>query len=250
MRFNQYMRESVRDDHGPIRACLERSVELDPNYANAWASLANMYVDEDRFGFNPRPDALDRALKAAQPAVQLAPESQTAYDQLAFTYFYRGELDAFLAAAERTIQLNPNNTFALADMGLHLAYVGHWERGIALTKKALAFDPRPPGWYYNAQFFDAYRRNDYEAALAIAQRMNQPDYVWALASRAAAYGQLGRKEEAQPDVKRIRELDPDFEVTARQRRWKFFRIQKPLLDQFMDGLRKAGLNIPEQKPDE
>ena len=246
MRFNEYLRESVREAHGPIRDCLEHAVELDPNYANAWASLANMYVDEDRFGFNTRPGALDRALKAAQRAVQLAPESQTAYDQLAFTYFYRGDLDAFLAAADRTIQLNPNNTFALADMGNHLAYVGRWDKGVALTKKALALDPRPPGWYYNAQFFDHYRKGEYEAALAIAQKMNMPDYVWAVAAKAAAYGQLGRAEEAKPDVRRILELDPDFEVTAREKRRRWFRFQEPLLDQFMDGLRKAGLKIPEK----
>jgi hypothetical protein len=68
--------------------------------------------------------------------------------------------------------------------------------------------------------------------------------VWAQALIAAAYGQLGRAEDAQPTVKHILELDPDFEATARANRWKFFRYQEDLLDAFMDGLRKAGLNIP------
>ena len=63
--------------------------------------------------------------------------------------------------------------------------------------------------------------------------MNMPDYVWALACRAAAYEQLGRAEDAKSDVKRILQLNPDFESTARQKRLKWFRYQEPLLDQFM-----------------
>ncbi len=74
--------------------------------------------------------------------------------------------------------------------------------------------------------------------------MNLPDYVWAQATIAAAYGQLGRADQARPTVKRILELDPDFEATARANRWKWFRYQEDLLDHFMEGLRKAGLNIP------
>ncbi len=41
---------------------------------------------------------------------------------------------------------------------------------------------------------------------------------------------------------------PDIEKTARARRWKFFRYQEDLLDHFMDGLRKAGLNIRDETP--
>jgi len=78
----------------------------------------------------------------------------------------------------------------------------------------------------------------------VAQKVNLTDYVWAQALPAAAYGQLGRTEEAKPYVKRILELEPDFEANARQMRRKMFRFQEPLLDHFMDGLRKAGLKIP------
>ncbi len=51
----------------------------------------------------------------------------------------------------------------------------------------------------------------------------------------------------QPSIKRMIELDPDFEATAREKRWKTLRYQEPLLDQFMDGLRKAGMKIPDNK---
>ena len=42
------------------------------------------------------------------------------------------------------------------------------------------------------------------------------------------------------------ELRPDIGNTARADRWKFFRYQEDLLDLFMDGLRKAGLDVPDE----
>jgi hypothetical protein len=39
---------------------------------------------------------------------------------------------------------------------------------------------------------------------------------------------------------------PDIEKTARGDRWKFFRYQEDLLGHFMDGPRKAGLDIPDE----
>jgi adenylate cyclase len=143
--------------------------------------------------------------------------------------------------------MNPNEPTTLAEIGLYKGYVGRWDEGLPMIAKALALDPHPPGWYYFGPFFDHYRKSEYEAALAAAQKIDMPDYIWAAAARVAAFGQLGRVAEAQTDIKRILELDPDFEATARQKREKWFRFQEPLLDQFMDGLRKAGLKIPEKK---
>ena len=35
--------------------------ELDPDYSDAWAVLANIYAQEYRFGYNPRPELYDLA---------------------------------------------------------------------------------------------------------------------------------------------------------------------------------------------
>lgn len=74
--------------------------------------------------------------------------------------------------------------------------------------------------------------------------MNLPDYVWAIATLAAAYGQLNRHADAASAVARMIELRPNIADTARADRWKFFRYQPSLLDHFMEGLRKAGLDVP------
>ena len=140
--------------------------------------------------------------------------------------------------------MNSDNPPILAELGLELGYTGRWDKGLKLVNRAIGLDRNPPGWYYFGAFFDHYRKGEYEAALAEAQKVNMSDYVWAQALLAAAYGQLGRVEDAKPYVKRILELNPDFEATVRDKRWKWFRFRELLLDQFTDGLRKAGLKIP------
>ena len=50
---------------------LRAGIELEPGYSDAWAALTIVLLDEDRHFFNPRPNALDRALEAAQRAVEL-----------------------------------------------------------------------------------------------------------------------------------------------------------------------------------
>jgi adenylate cyclase len=239
----EHLRTLSAETNKAARSCLERAVESDPDYAAAWFNLARIYIDAERMDYDPPPDALDRALDAAQRAVQLAPGDADAHWRLAHAHFFRGELDAFKSEAERAIGYADKGSSVRGTAGLFLAYAGDWDRGLALLDEWAAYDPHLPGWYHSGAFFDHYRKGEYEQALAAAQRMGLPDYVWTNAGVAAAYGQLGQRADAQPYVEKILALDPDFEATARANRWKWFRYQEDLLDHFMDGLRKAGLNV-------
>jgi TolB-like protein len=124
-----YTSNWVAAEHSRLRDALERVVKSDPDYAEAWASLCWIYLDEYRVNFNPRPDPLDRALDAARRAVDLEPASQWARQALAAVYFHRHELEAFFAETERALALNPNHPLALASLGVYLLYAGD-ERGI------------------------------------------------------------------------------------------------------------------------
>ena len=195
---------------------------------------------------NPPPGLLEDALNAANKAVRLAPNDGRAFMGQANALFYAGNLEPFVVSAERALLLNPYSADIIANMGSRFAYAGQWERGLALLDTAMAMQPYHPGTYYFAAYFDHYRKGEYEMALAKALKMNIPDYVWAQGALAAAYGQLGRVEEAKPVVARMLEMRPDIEKTARADRWKFFRYQEDLLDHFLEGLRKAGLDIPDE----
>lgn len=243
-----YQRTLSGQDHAVVN-CLERAVESDPGYSEVWAALADVYDDEYRWGYDPRPgNPLDRALRAAERAVQLNPQSQNAYKALATTQYYRGDRAAFLTAADRAIQLSPNEPNILAGLGIYMYYAGERSKGLEMVNRALALDRFPMDWYYVLGFWEHYRKGEYEAALVEAEKTNLPAFVWAHAARVAALGQLGRVEDARPHIRRILELDPSFETTAREKRRKMMPYDAPLVDHYLDGLRKAGMKIPEKSP--
>ena len=228
-------------EHAAVRELLERAVKEAPNEGDCWAMLATLYSDEDWFGFNPRPDPLGRAAAAATRAVELAPASALASQALAQSLFMRREWQAFRPVAERTIALNPMDGAIVAIMGILLACTGEWERGCAVADSAMKLHPNFPGWYWLARVFDAYRTRDYRAAVDAALRIQMPEYFWTYIALAAAYGQLGEMKAAQKALRELLSIRPDFATAAHQELEKWFELD--LVEHFLEGLRKAGLEI-------
>jgi TolB-like protein len=230
-------------EHAAVRPALERAVQEAPGYADAWAMLSELYADEFKQGFNARPGSLDRALEAARRAVAAAPASALGHHVLAQALFFRRELPAFRVAAERAIALNPMDAFTVGFMGILIAYAGNWERGCALAERAMQLNPHHPGWYRFAAFNNAYRQRDFRAALDLAVAFNVPGYYFTHASLAAVLGQLGERDAARGAVRELLALRPDIAEVARDEFGKWLGAGE-LLDLMLDGLRKAGLDIP------
>jgi adenylate cyclase len=228
------------------RGCLERATESDPEYPDAWALLGMSYLDQIRLRMAPRShdqDFLDRALRAAQRAAEVAPDGALAYRSLLLVHSFRGEVEEAMAAGERAVALSPNNAEILAEFGMRLALMGQWERGIALIDGAIARNPAHPGWYHTAPALNLYRQGRYAEALEEARQIDAPGWVHTHTILAMIYGQLGQEEEARAAARQLLQLDPDFEENAwYELQLRNFRQQ--MAEHMAEGLRKAGLHIP------
>ena len=236
-----YGERRTPEEHAMARAALERAVQLAPGYADGWALLSIMHTEEHANRFNLQPDPLGRALHAAQRAADAAPTNALAHNALARTRFFRKEFQAFRTAAERTIVLNPMDGGTIAAMGVMMAYAGDWEHGCALVERAAQLNPRHPGWYWFPLFYNVYRKGEYSEALSIALKINLPHFFYAHVVVAAAYGQLGNPEAARETLRELLVLRPDFAVTGREDLGKWY--PPDLVEQLVDGLRKAGLEV-------
>ena len=243
LRYFGYLERGTPEEHAKARDALERAVANAPDQASCWATLAMVYRDEHTHGFNVRPDPLGRALAAAHRAVEAAPSNHLAHLALASALFFRREIVAFRSAAERTIALNPMDSSTSAYLGTLMLHEGDWERGCALVERARQLNPNHPGWYWFAAFWDAYRKQDYRAALEVALRINMPGDFYVPAVIAAAYAQLGELDAARPALRQLLAMKPDFAATAREEIEKWFGPGE-LVEHFLDGLRKAGLDVP------
>jgi adenylate cyclase len=209
----------------------------------------SVYLDEFRVGFNPRPDPLERALKAAQMSVDLDPTGHLSQHALAQVHFYRGDLEAFFPAAQKGVQLNPNDSTIVAMTGLLTAYAGEWESGLGMLEKAMALNPYHPGWYYFPLAFEHYRNGNYERALEEARKVNMPGYYPTHMTLAAIYGQLGRTKEALVSIENLLQLFPGYGTRAWEELEKWF-TKPDMVEHVVEGLRKAGLEIPEDRRDD
>ena len=128
---------------------LNRAVDLftqaivhDPNYAAAYAGLADCYNLLREFGAMPPKEAYPRAYAAAKRAVELDDSSAPAHLSLAFATFY-GNFDAAAADREfrRSLELDP--TFARAHhwYATFLCALGRYPQALEQIKVAQQLDP-------------------------------------------------------------------------------------------------------------
>jgi adenylate cyclase len=233
------------DLHAEVRDCLERSVEDEPGYARAWIDLGNIYLEEHRISFNPRPNSIDRALEAVRRGIALAPDIEDGQATLAEINFARGEVELFLAAADKALAMNADNADMLGSFGHKMINAGHTERGIALMRRAVELNANHPEWYQFAFFNYYWQLDDMDAALEAIQKVDMPDFFWTHVCRAEVYSRLGRVEEAREAVARVLELYPDFGANI----WSeiaIWNVPPNVADSYVEALRGAGMEIPDR----
>ncbi len=239
-----YFERVTAEDLAASRSGLELAVRQAPSYADAWAMLAVLCVQDHAQGFGLDVDALANGLTAARRAVEVAPSSHLAHFSLAQALFFQKDLPSFRNAAERAATLNPMDGNSIAFLGELLTYAGDPERGLALAERAKQLNPHHPGWYWYANFYDAYRRGDDRGALGFALKVNMPGHWSMQYMKAAAFGQLGERDAARQALQDLITLRPEFAATLRSDLEKWW--DRDYRERLIDGLRKAGLDVPSE----
>ncbi len=242
IRTLDYQQRLSPEEHAELRSALEGALEREPAHAEAWGWLGFLYDLEEKFGYNPLPDTRKRALAAAQRALELDPASHSGHFALAHTYFTRKDFGACRAAGERLLMLNPRDTFATAVVGLLIACSDDWERGTSLIRGAMALNPHHSGFFNVVLAWDHYRRREYDRALREAEKRSMPGFYKWQCIMAASNGQLGRNDAAREHVEALLALMPDFAEVAGEDLAKEF-ASEAFVEHFLEGLRKAGLEI-------
>ena len=215
--------------------CFQKAVELDPEYAQAWAGAADSYHMHGFFGL-VRPDIfMPNGKDAARKAVDLDPSLAEAHHALAFSYllydWQRSEAEKeFLRALElnprdvqariwfaffleqltmgrseeaidegkRAMESDPLSSYVHAMLGAIYFMAGRYREAIQSTQRAVALDSES----FNSRWMlhNALRCGGrYEEAVAVgaqALAMSGRNAV-PLASLALAYAEWGRPADAQ-----------------------------------------------------
>lgn len=123
-------------------ALLEKAVQLDPNFAQAWAELAAACAYWNFSGYGGGEERMVQAKAAIETAMKLAPDDPEIFGNLG-TYYYYGFRDYAKAAEqyERRAKLQPNAAVVFNSLGLIQRRQGEWAKSLPNSRRATELDP-------------------------------------------------------------------------------------------------------------
>ena len=156
-----------------------QAIVVDPNYARAYAGLADTYSLTREYTAMPEEEAFPRAYTAAIKAVALDPNLAEAHRALAFpTYWWKRDIPAADREFERAIALNPNDGLAHLWYANELTNSGRQTRALAEINRAQELDPSSSSVRADKGRL-LYAAGKKEEAIALLRQMkkNEPAFV-------------------------------------------------------------------------
>lgn len=225
----RYYMQKRDDEYDRGKDYFERAIQLDPNFAAAYASLSQYYLQTERL--SPT-EALTKGREYAEDALRLDPDSTESHLSLAYIYFYfdwnwpsadqefkraitlapgiarsHRWYAAYLAAigrnaqameeAERAVELDPLSVDAHDGLAKTADAAGQYSVALTESEKVLQLDPGNPIGYADLSLIHC-NKAEFEAAVddaekGLATTHRDPAF---LGMAAMAQGHLGHITEA------------------------------------------------------
>ncbi len=230
----------TRSDNITARELFNQAIDLDLQYALAYAALAQTHTAAVLYGWTEFPDsALQQAVDLARKALSIDGSSALAHVVLGSVYKRRGKIDLALREYQKALALNPNDVESIKNLGSTFLHVGRTEDAIRLFETARRFDPVfSPGDFMNMGIA-YYLKGRYAEAIRTLElgAIQKPDFAGNYIALAAAYAQAGRIEDASQSADMVKKLYPFFDLKSYG---SVFRNSEDR-SKIIAGLRKAGL---------
>lgn len=239
LRARPALQRPTRLNNVTARAQLRRAIELDPNYAAAYAALAETYYIATSMGWAQLPtEFISRAEELAAKALSLDELQVSARVILGRIHIFYQRYKQAEAEIERAIAINPNDANGLAGRGNILMWLGRTDPAIEALEQAQRIDPELNAMDRFALSLAYYLKRRYDAAIEQSELNLRriPDANFSRVVLAAAYAQLGQLENARREASAVHRLDPTFHLDGFGSKF----LNSTDLEQLRDGLRKAG----------
>ena len=195
------------------------AVQLDPNFAFAWARLAVLRSFLYFNAIDPNTNSAGAVKEAADRAIALAPEAGESWiAQGAYRYRVLRDFAGAVTAYKQAQVRLPNNSYLLQNLAFVQRRLGLWHEAEATFKKALELDPRDFQLLgsLGGEFYTYLRPYD-EARAAMDRALEiSPDSASTRASKAVTFQNEGRLDKAAAELEKIpADVMEDFVLTPR-----------------------------------
>lgn len=240
LRGFQYFFCFTKEANAQARQMYEKAVELDPQYAGAYAGAGWTYFFDWFVQWSQDSQDLARAFELALKAIALDDSLPEAHRLLGEVYLYQKQHEQALAEVERALVLSPNDAGSYVHLWEILTYVGQPEEGLKMIEKAIRLNPQVV-YYLNTLGWAYYWLGRYEDAATAFKRAisRSPNILVAHVGLTATYSALGQEAEALAKGAEVLRISPGWSLEVLQRLLPF--KDQTVLDRHINDLRKAGL---------
>jgi TolB-like protein/tetratricopeptide (TPR) repeat protein len=223
---------------------LKRAVEAYPDYAPARSLLAFCQVFSTHMGWIDREQGLLPGRQQAIRAIALDDRHPWGHIALAYSAMMERRTEEGIAAFRRAVSLNPNSAAAHSHLSRGYAFAGRDREAIEHGEEAIRLSPLDPemALFLGAIAVAHFAAGRYAQAIdrsLEAQRL-RPGFQGSRRLLCASLAHAGRVDEARSLLPTIRSEQPQLSLA-----WIRANVpyQTPdLMERFLDGFRKAGLD--------
>jgi adenylate cyclase len=233
-------KRTTRESNAEARRLFVRALDLDPNYAAAYAGLGFTHLQSWQFLWSGR-ESLQRARELAERAVALDNTLAEGYRILGQVHLWQKEHDRAIAHAQRGVAVAPNDADSYETLAEISAWSGKPEESLRLIRHAMRLNPHYPFFYLwtlgHANYLTGKRQ---EALDAFANLLQQnPNFIPAYAYRAVLLSELGRAKEAREAWAKASAISPEASMTNIRERLPYKRPAD--LDRMLTAVHRLGM---------
>jgi tetratricopeptide (TPR) repeat protein len=174
------------------------ATQLEPEYADAWAGLADAWTVLGMVGAIRMHEAEKPTKDATNRALEIDPDNSAANVSMCFV---KNNYDFDWVEGERYckkgIELNPNNPKARLAYAFLLARLERWDEVFPQMEQAVRIDPAEPWWrsVYGGYMIQTRRFEEAEKQLSIGHDIG-PDSSHTIGALCDLYTEIGRYDDA------------------------------------------------------
>src|SRR5579863_414804 len=198
---NEYLTHSRLESLRKGEELLLHAIELDPNFADAYATLARLYALQAANFIEDAAENLKRSEQYAKKAVQLNPNLAQALIALGAAYSEEGREAEAIRASRKALEIAPNDQDGWQMLGYASYYAGLNDMAVDAYRKLVALNTTAlqPHWMLARMLLYSGNADEAERALRPVVEQN-PDHFKALAYYSMILYYQGRLDEAEKYV--------------------------------------------------
>jgi len=240
LRGTEERKRATREGNVEARRLFTQALELDPQYAAAYAGVGWTLLQSWQFLWSADRESVQKARELAERAIALDNTLADAYRLLGQTYLWQKDHERAIDQAELSVALAPNDADGYETLAEILSWPGRADESIRLIRYAMRLNPRYPFFYLwtlgHAYFLTAQPQQALETFGKLVQQ--NPNFVPGQAYRAILLIELGRAQEARDAWNAASRISPGASMSDLRERLPYRRPAD--LDRILSAVHRAG----------